>query len=297
MKNGSFLMDQSRNLRLAIQKDGRLTEETLELLETAGLEIERYRQRLFSICRNFPLEIIYVRDDDIPNYVEEGTADLGIIGRDLIVERKTQVKEVLALGFGSCSLTIGVPKDSRIIKIEDLANAKIATSYPVATAEYFAKRNIPVEIITISGSVEIAPAIGVADAITDLTSTGSSMRLNELRPLESIFASESILIANSELKQNNKKQALLKLLLTRFKGVLAAKRYKYVMMNVPKSALENIKSLIPGLKSPTIVPLADPEWVAVHSVIEEEVFWETIESMKKVGAQGILVTPIEKLII
>lgn len=285
------------NLRIAIQKNGRLTEETLDLLNTAGLEIDRYKQKLFSVCRSFPLEIIYVRDDDIPNYVQEGTADLGIIGQDLLIENKSRVEQVLPLGFGTCSLKIGVPKESAINRVEELKGTKIATSYPAATQEFFDKRSIPVETVTISGSVEIAPTIGVADAIADIASSGASMKMNDLRPIETIFDSQAVLIANPKTLLDKAKKEIIDLLLTRLKAVLAADRYKYVMMNLPISALERISDLIPGLKSPTVVPLADKDWVAVHSVIKEEIFWEVVESLKAAGAQGILVTPIEKLII
>lgn len=287
----------NNNLRLAVQKDGRLTDGTFELLNKAGFEFEKYKNQLLSLCRNFSLEIIYVRDDDIPNYVEQGSADLGIIGRDLVIELQSKVEEILPLQFGDCKLTVGVPKDSKITHLSDLKNTKIATSYPNSTREYFDKKGIAVDIVNISGSVEVAPAIGVADAIADITSSGASMRLNDLRPLETIFKSEAILISSPKVRGNKKKLELLNLMLTRFKAVLAAKQYKYVMLNLPKEALKNIRELIPGLKSPTVIPLADKDWVAVHSVIKEEIFWEVVERLKKAGAQGILVTPIEKLIV
>lgn len=285
------------NLRLAVQKDGRLTENTLDLLKIAGFLFDPWHPSLISVCNNFPLEIIHVRDDDIPRYVEEGTADLGVVGEDLLFEKKSDVEKMIHLGFGSCSLTVGVPKDSKIKTISNLKNKKIATSYPSATKNFFKKNQIPVEIITISGSVEIAPVIGVADAIADLVSTGSSMKLNEIRPIETIFKSEAVLIGNHDSLCSKPKEHDINLMLTRIKGVLSVNRYKYVVMNLPKAALPIMKTLTPGLKSPTVVPLMDVDWVAVHTVIKEELFWEIIEKMKKAGAQGILVLPIEKLIV
>lgn len=287
----------NNRLRLAVQKDGRLTEDSLDLLKIAGFTFDRYTHTLISACYNFPLEIIYVRDDDIPGYVEEGTADLGIIGENLLYEKEARVEKILPLGFGLCSLTIGVPKDSKVKKIEDLKNKKIATSYPISTKKFFHTNHIPVDIVTISGSVEVAPIIGVADSIADLVATGTSMKLNEIRPIETIFKSEAILIANSKIVKDRYKQHSMNLMLTRIKGVLSAGKYKYIVMNLPKKALPKIKNLIPGLKSPTIVPLVDEDWIAVHVVIKEERFWEIIEKMKEIGAQGILVIPIEKLII
>lgn len=285
------------NLRIAIQKDGRLTENTLDLLKAAGFVFDRYDHSLISVCSNFPLEIIYVRDDDIPRYVEEGTADLGIIGENLIYETKAEVEKILPLDFGRCSLVVGVPKDSKIKKIEHLKNKKIATSFPNSTKAFFKKNKIPVEIIIISGSVEVAPIIGVADAIADLVASGISMKLNDIRQIETIFESEAVLIGNHKSLKNIEKKYSINLMMTRIKGVFSANRYKYVVMNLPSSAVPIIQALSPGLKSPSVIPLAEDGWVAVHTAIKEEVFWEIIEKMKKAGAQGILVLPIEKLII
>lgn len=286
----------NKNLKLAIQKQGRLTEETLELLRTSGLEFESYKQRLFSSCRNFPLEILYVRDDDIPNYVASGTVDLGILGQNVLNEEKPRVKKLLDLGYGFCSLTLAVPKESEIREINELNGKTIATSYPESTKQFFKENDIPVEVVTISGSVEITPALGVAQAIVDLTSTGSTLALNDLRALTKIYDSEAVLIANEQTLVNGKKDLLGKLM-TRFKGVLSAKDYKYVMMNAPEEVLPKIRKIIPGLKSPTIAPLANKGWVSVQTVIKEDMFWETIEKLKQVGASGIIVLPIEKMII
>ncbi|MBU4017166.1 ATP phosphoribosyltransferase [Patescibacteria group bacterium] len=286
----------NKNLKLAIQKQGRLTDETIEFLRKSGLEFESYKQRLFSLCRNFPLEILYVRDDDIPDYVEAGTVDLGILGLNKLNEEKPKVKKLLNLRYGFCSLIIAVPKESEIKDIWGLRNKTIATSYPESSKKFFKKNNIPVEVVRIRGSVEITPALGVAQAIIDLTSTGSTLALNDLRVLSKIYDSESVLIANKEAFINGKKN-LLKKLITRFQGVLSAKNYKYVMMNAPEEMLPKIKGIIPYLKSPTITRLSTKGWISIQTVIKEDLFWETIEKLKKIGATGIIVLPIEKMII
>lgn len=285
-----------KNLKLAIQKEGRLTEETLEFLRSSGLEFESYKQKLFSLCRNFPLEILYVRDDDIPDYVEKGIVDLGILGQNILSEKRPKVKKLLNLRYGFCSLVIAVPKESEINSLKDLKGKTIATSYPESTKKFFREKNISTEIVKISGSVEIAPALGVAQAVVDLTSSGSTMALNDLRPLEKIYDSEAILVANENSITNGRK-ALVDKLLLRFKGVLSAKNYKYVMMNAPETILPNLKKIVPGLKSPTISPLAQKGWISIQTVIKEEVFWETVEKLKTAGAQGIIVLPIEKIIV
>lgn len=285
------------HLKLAIQKDGRLTEDTRNLLRTVGLHYETYKRQLFSICRNFPLDILYVRDDDIAEYVAEGVVDLGIVGRNLVVESEKPVKELLPLNYGQCSLKVAVPADSGIDSIEQLAGHKVATSYPVTTTRYFAEQGVDVNIITISGSVEITPALGISSAIVDLVSTGSSLRLNDLVPIANVLDSQSIVIGNLRSIDNPEKRLIIDRLLTRFQGVITAAEYKYVMMNVPHDALEYITTIMPGLKSPTVLPTADPEWMAVHTAIHEDMFWDVIEELKALGAQGILVSPIEKLFV
>lgn len=287
----------NKNLKLAVQKEGRLTDETLEFLRKSGLEFESYKQRLFSTCRNFPLEILYVRDDDIPDYVASGTVDLGILGQNLLYEERPRVKKLLNLRYGFCSLTIAVPKESEIKDINDLNGKTVATTYPESTLNFLKKNNVSAKMVKISGSVEIAPALGVAQAIADLMSTGSTLALNDLRPLTKIYDSEAVLIANSESTSKEFKNVLLGNLMTRFKGVLSAKNYKYVMMNAPQEILPKLKKIVPGLKSPTISPLAKEGWLSVQTVIKEDVFWETIERLKNVGASGIIVLPIEKMIL
>lgn len=286
-----------KNLKLAVQKEGRLTEETLEFLRKSGLEFESYKQKLFSSCRNFPLEILYVRDDDIPDYVASGTVDLGILGQNLLYEERPKVKKLLNLRYGFCDLTIAVPKESKINDIADLNGKTIATTFPKSTLKFLKKNSVSAQMVKISGSVEIAPTLGVAQAIADLMSTGSTLALNDLRPLTKIYDSEAVLIANEKSASQESKKVLLGNLMTRFKGVLSAKNYKYVLMNAPEDAFPKIRKIIPGLKSPTISPSANKGWLSVQTVIKEDVFWETIEKLKQVGASGIIVLPIEKMII
>lgn len=287
----------NKNLKLAIQKKGRLTEETLDFLRSSGLEFESYQQRLFSLCRNFPLEIVFVRDNDIPDYVSSGTVDLGILGQNIINEEQPKVKKLLDLRYGFCELIVAVSKESKIKKISDLNNKTIATTYPKSTKNFFQKNNIPVKILGISGSVEIAPALGIAQAIVDLSSSGSTLMLNDLRVIEKIYDSQAVLIVNEKATRIKSKNELFNQLLLRFKGVLSAKNYKYVMMNAPKKILPKLEKIVPGLKSPTISSLTKEGWISLQSVIKEDIFWETIEKLKQVGASGIIVLPIEKIII
>ncbi len=287
-----------KNLKLAIQKSGRLTDETISFLRSAGLEFASYKSKLFSTCRNFPLEIIYMRDDDIPDYVASGSVDMGIVGQNLLYEeRPKNVKKLLNLRYGFCALTLAVPKESPVVELVDLDGKTIATSYPNSTKNFFKKSGMSVETIKISGSVEIAPMLGVADAIADLTATGSTMALNDLRQLAKIYDCEAVCIANGTSMVDAAKLRLIKRLLVRFKAVLSAKTYKYVMMNAPEDILSNLQKITPGLKSPTVSPLAQDGWVSIQTVIKEDVFWETIEKLKAAGATGIIVLPIEKIIL
>ncbi|HUQ85483.1 MAG TPA: ATP phosphoribosyltransferase [Candidatus Limnocylindrales bacterium] len=286
----------NKYIKLAVQKKGRLTEEALEFLRKSGLNFESYNQRLFTTCRNFPLEILYVRDSDIPKYVASGTVDFGIIGQNRLNEDKPKVKKLLNLRFGYCSLIVAVPNDSVIKDIKDLKNKTIATSYPNSTLKYFKESKININTVSISGSVEITPALGICNAIVDLVSTGSTLALNDLRVLTKIFDSEAVLIANEQTMQNGKKD-LIEKLITRFKGVLSAKDYKYVMMNAPETSLKQINKIVPGLKSPTISSLTKKGWLSIQTVIREDIFWETIEKLEKAGASEIIVLPIEKMII
>jgi ATP phosphoribosyltransferase len=283
-------------LKLAVQRSGRLTEPTLDLLHAIGLQFESYGQRLFSHCRNFPLSILYGRDDDIPEYIERGTVDLGIVGRNLLFEEGVEVEEIAPLGFGYCSLVVATLRDAPFTDPLQLLNARVASSYPQSARRYFQALGGEPEIITISGSVEVAPSLGLADAIVELTATGSTLLLNDLRAIATILESEAVLAASPEAMQDPSKRANIDRLMMRINAVQAAKRYKYLMMNAPETALPAIRAIVPGLKSPTVVPLADPGWVAVHLALEEEVFWESIERLRAAGATEILVSSLDKLI-
>lgn len=283
------------NLKIAIQKDGRLTEESLKVLRLMGLELETYSRRLFATCRNFPVEVLFCRDDDIPGYVESGIADVGIVGENVLAEAGVKAKVLTRPGFGYCQLTLAVPKDSKISSLKQLSGKKIATSFPNITRKHFKKLGIDVEVTTIAGAVEITPALGVADAIADITATGSTLILNDLRRLEDIIETEAVMIQSGK-KLSKNKQELLTQMITRLEGVLAAKNQKYIMMNAPEKSLEKIKNIAPGLSAPTVMELTKPGWVAVHAVMDEERFWEIATDLKTLGARGILVLPIEKLI-
>lgn len=291
------LINGEGRLKLAVQRNGRLTEETLRLLQSIGLEFESYGQRLLSVCRNFPLSILFGRDDDIPEYVGLGTVDLGIVGRNLIFEEGVEVEELLPLGFGFCSLVLAVPRDSSYQSVEDLKDRKIATSYPQSARRYFSEIGASPEIITLSGSVEVAPGLGLADAIVELTATGSTLLLNDLRSIETVLESQAVLVANQAAMADPERRANIDRLVLRINAVRAARRYKYVMMNAPVEALPEIRKVVPGLKAPTVVPLATEGWVAVHTAIEEDEFWESIERLREAGASEILVSPLDKLLL
>jgi ATP phosphoribosyltransferase len=293
---GSLINGEGR-LKLAVQRNGRLTEDTLRILQSIGLEFETYGQRLLSQARNFPLSILFGRDDDIPGYVGFGTVDLGIVGRNLIYEEAVDVVELTELGFGFCSLVVAVLRESPYQSLDDLKDKKIASSYPNSARRFFAGVNATPEIITLSGSVEVAPGLGLSDAIVELTATGSTLILNDLRQIHTILDSQAVLVANPASYADPEKRANIDRLLMRIDGVLAARRYKYVMMNAPVEKLDAIKRVIPGLKAPTVVPLAIEGWVAVHTAIEEDTFWEIIERLRAAGASEILVTSLDKLLL
>jgi ATP phosphoribosyltransferase len=284
-------------LRLAIQRSGRLTDDTLNLLRLIGLEFESYGQRLLSRCRNFPLSILYGRDDDIPGYVEMGTADLGVVGRNLIFEEGAEVEELVALGFGYCSLVVAELRDAPYQTIDDVKSIKLATSYPNSARRYFSEHGANPEIITLSGSVEMAPSLGLAEGIVELTATGSTLILNDLRQVGTILESEAVLVANMASLDDPEKRQQIDRLLLRVNAVRAARRFKYLMMNAPIDSLDNIKRIVPGLKSPTVVPLQIEGWVAVHMAIQEDVFWESIEQLRAAGATEILVSSLDKLLL
>ncbi|HLT42154.1 MAG TPA: ATP phosphoribosyltransferase, partial [Sphingobacteriaceae bacterium] len=281
-----------KSLKIAIQKSGRLNENSVALLKNCGLSFENYKSSLITTVSNFPIEILFLRDDDIPEYVQDGIADLGIVGENVIEETEVNVNYLQRLGFGKCSLKLAVPKGGPIKVLQDLQNKSIATSNPVILSKFLAKNGIQADIRTISGSVEISPGLGLSDAICDLVSTGGTLRSNGLEPFADVLASEAILIGKNGLEGNS----ILSELLQRIQSVLRAKETKYVVLNVEKKNLDKIILLLPGVKSPTIVPLAEEGWVAVHTVIPETDFWDKINSLKTAGAQGIVVMPIEKII-
>lgn len=283
------------NLKIAIQKDGRLTEESLKALRLMGLEFEVYGRRLFAVCRNYPVEVLFCRDDDIPGYVESGVADIGIVGQNILREAGVSANEIVRPGFGYCKLVVAVPKDSKINSIEDLDSKRIATTFPNTTKQYFSERGIDIETTTIAGAVEITPALGVADAIADITASGSTLLLNDLRPIETILETEAVFI-RSDKKLSKDKEALVSQMMTRLGAALTAKNLKYIMMNAPKESLDEIKQIAPGLDAPTVMELTKPGWLAVHAVMDENEFWSIANNLKSLGARGILVLPIEKMI-
>jgi len=282
-------------LKIAIQKSGRLYEESVKLLKECGIQLNNGHNKLKTIAENFPLEVYFLRDDDIPQYVFDGVADIGIVGENVLLEKARDIDLMYRLGFGKCRLSIAVPKNLNYRSYTDLEGLKIATSYPVLLQQYLTQKNINAEIHEISGSVEIAPGIGLADAICDLVSSGSTLFTNGLKEVEIILRSEAVLAANKNLSEEN--TGLLEKLLLRINSVKEAKNNKYIMLNAPNKQLENIFSLLPGMKSPTVVPLAEPGWSSVQSVVNENDFWEVIEKLKQYEAQGILVLPIEKMIV
>ncbi len=282
-------------LRIAIQKSGRLHEDSIRILREAGIEFNNGINKLKSEAFNFPLEVLFLRDDDIPQYVEDGVADIGIIGQNVLVEKNKNVQTINKLGFGKCRLSIAVPKAKEFSSPADLNGLKIATSYPHILGNYLKENNITAEIHEISGSVEIAPGIGLADAICDLVSSGSTLFMNGLRETQVIFKSEAVLVSGNKLSVD--KQEIINRLVFRLNAVKKAKNNKYILLNAPNNKLEEIIKILPGMKSPTVLPLAEEGWSSVHSVVNENDFWEIIENLKANGAQGILVVPIEKMIL
>lgn len=282
-------------LKLAIQKSGRLHDDSMRLLKEAGIDIGNGVNKLKAEATNFPIELFFLRDDDIPQYVEDGVADIGFVGENVVYEKAKKVEVAYNLGFGKCRLSFAVRKNENFTGPGYLTGKKIATSYPVLVQAYLDKNGIKAEIHEISGSVEIAPGIGLADIICDLVSSGSTLFMNGLKEAETILDSQAVLIKRKALAPEA--EAILQKLLFRLESVKKAKRNKYVLLNAPNNNLEKIISLLPGMKSPTVVALATPGWSSVHSVIDESDFWEIIEQLKLAGAEGILVVPIEKMIL
>jgi len=282
-------------LRIAVQSKGRLFDDTMQLLNEADIKVSATKRTLLVEAKNFPLEVLYLRDDDIPQSVATGVADIGVVGENEYVERGAEADIVSRLGFSRCRLSLAIPKEIDYHGLAWFNGKTIATSYPVILKKFLADKGILAEIHVITGSVEISPGIGLADAIFDIVSSGSTLVSNNLREVEVVMQSEALLIGHPDMSQE--KRDLLNQLLFRFEAVREAEDKKYVRMNAPKARLQEIINVLPGLKSPTIIPLADDEWCSVHTVLDQKRFWEIIGQLKELGAQGILVTPIEKMIL
>ncbi|MDR2122283.1 MAG: ATP phosphoribosyltransferase [Flavobacteriaceae bacterium] len=282
-------------LKIAIQKSGRLSEKSLSLLRECGIKIPNGNQKLMTVSSNFPIEILFLRDDDIPQYVEQNVADIGILGENEVWEKNRKVETVRKVGFGNCRLSLAIPKDESYTGISYFNNKKIATTYPKILNDFCRKNGLNVEIEEISGSVEIAPGIGLANGIFDIVSTGSTLLMNGLKEVETIAYSEAVLIKSPDLPEE--KQQILDQLLFRIQSVIYSRENKYILLNAPNEAIKQITALLPGMRSPTVLPLAEEGWSSIHSVIKEDDFWSKIDQLKTLGAQGILVIPIEKMII
>ena len=281
-------------LRIAVQKSGRLKEGSLKILKECGISIDNGKDQLKAEARNFPLEVLYLRNSDIPQYVQDGVADIAIVGENVIMEKQKEVKIVENLKFSSCKVSLAIPKNENYTGIEYFNNKRIATSYPNTLKSYLKEKGIKSEIHEISGSVEIAPNIGLADGICDIVSTGSTLFKNGLKEVEVMFNSTAVLVSNKKLSEE--KTELLNKLVFRIKAVLASKNNKYVLLNAPNKSLDRIIDILPGMKSPTVLPLAQEGWSSVHSVINESDFWNVIDQLRENGAEGILIVPIEKMI-
>jgi ATP phosphoribosyltransferase len=282
-------------LKIAIQKSGRLNEDSIKLLKSCGINIKNGIDQLKVDVSNFPIELLYLRNSDIPQYLEDGVVDVAIIGENLLIEKQKEIEIVEKLGFSKCKVSLAVPKEVEDESIRFFDGKKIATSYPNTVQAYFDKNNIKADIHVISGSVEIAPNIGLADGICDIVSSGSTLFKNGLKETQVILKSEAVLAKSKDL--NQEKEAILARLLFRIQAVLRAKNTKYILMNVPNENIEKVTTILPVLKSPTILPLAKEGWSSLHSVIKEEEFWEVIDELKLAGAEGILVVPIDKMVI
>lgn len=284
----------TEKLKIALQKSGRLSEDSLNLLKKCGIRFTNGLGKLRSDAENFPLEIFFLRDDDIPEYVSDGVADIGIVGENVLAETEKTVEIIEKLNFGRCRLSLAVPKNFDYQTIKDFEGKRIATSYPNILRRFFAAKNVKTEIHTISGSVEIAPSIGLADAVCDLVSSGSTLFTNGLREVETVMSSEAVLVARNDLAGDL--QGVLDKLLFRIRAVRAARENKYILLNAPNEKLERIIRILPGMRSPSVLPLAESNWSSVHSVINENDFWDVVEKLKLEGAEGILVLSIDQMI-
>jgi len=283
----------AERLRIAIQKKGRLSEESLEKIKTCGIKFGTSSRVLKESATNFPLDFLYVRDDDIPKYVEDGVADIGIVGRNEVDEQEKDLDIIRDLGFASCRLSVAVPHGFTYTGLQSLEGKRIATSYPHILKKVLDKQGVSASFVTVTGSVEITPAIGVADAICDLVSTGATLAMNGLVEVEAIYKSTAVMIGSKMLSVERK--VILDRFLVRLDAVMKAQNYKYIMFNLPEAQLKKVADIIGGMKSPTVTPLMEKGWISVQTVICEDTFWEDFEQLKALGAQGILVTPIEKM--
>jgi ATP phosphoribosyltransferase len=282
-------------LKIAIQKSGRLSDNSKKLLEECGIKFSTGISVLKTSATNFPVEVLFLRDDDIPQYVEQQVADIGILGENMVFEKNKDVDIMEKLGFANCRLSLAIPKEEKYTGPRYFLNKKIATSYPKILTDFLIKNNITAEIEEISGSVEIAPGIGLADAICDIVSSGSTLLTNGLHEVETILKSQAVIIGNRNLDAG--KKDILARLIFRIRSVINAKENKYILLNAPQSAVEKICSILPGMKSPSIIPLVNKGWFSIHSVVKEDQFWDRIDQLKEAGAEGILVIPIEKMIL
>ena len=288
-------MNMKERIRIAVQSKGRLNEDTMALLAESGIKVGVSKRTLLASARNFPVEVLFLRDDDIPQTVADGVADAGVVGLNELHEWEADARIVKRLGFGGCRLSIAIPKEQPYSGVKDLEGRKIATSYPVILKKFLQEHGVHAEIHVITGSVEISTGIGLADAIFDIVSSGSTLVSNNLREVETVLESEAVLIANKGLP--SEKLAILDELVFRLDAVMAAADKKYVLMNAPRECLDAILAVLPGIKSPTVMPLAQEGWCSIHTVLDESCFWEIIGRLKAAGAEGILVLPIEKMIL
>ena len=282
-------------LKIAIQKSGRLSESSRKLFEECGIKISNGAGTLKIVASNFPIEILFLRDDDIPQYVEQGVADIGIVGENMVFEKNKEVDILEQLGFAGCRLSLAIPKEENYTGHGFFMNKRVATSYPHLLGEYFTSNNITATVEEISGSVEIAPGVGLADAICDIVSSGSTLLMNGLKEVETIMKSQAVIIANRNILPG--KKLILEKLLFRIRAVKNARENKYILLNAPREAIKEICQILPGMKSPTILPLAEEGWCSLHSVVKEDEFWDRIDQLKNAGAEGILVIPIEKMVL
>lgn len=282
-------------LKIAIQKKGRLSEKSLDLLKSCGIVLPNGERKLKTEANNFPIEVLFLRDDDIPQYVEQGVADIGILGQNEIWEKGGDVEVVQELGFAGCRLSLAIPREEKYEGLDYFNDKKIATSYPVILQKFLKEKNIETEIEHIGGSVEIAPGIGLADGIFDIVSTGSTLTMNGLKEVEVVTKSEAVLINSKKLSVD--KREILDQLVFRIKAVLNANENKYILLNAPNEMIPKISAILPGMKSPTVIPLAEEGWSSLQSVVKEDMFWDVIDQLKKFGAQGVLVLNIEKMVV